>query len=101
MKKSMMLGLTVVLALILTLGTLYAQPPAGSGTTDQNTVRGQQGYYDPGEQSGRYAPRGGGDRDTGRWGRDPAHRMPHRGSDMGPGMPGPGVRGGSRGSRCQ
>ena len=71
MKKSLVFGLAVVVALMLGLGSSYAQP-MGPG------MMGQRGGYGPGygppQQGGWYCPRGGG------WG-------------MGPGMMGPGYYG--------
>ena len=82
MKKSIVFGLAVVVALMLGLGSLYAQP-MGPGRMGQ---RGGSGPgYAPPQQGGWYCPRGGG------WGMGPG--MMGRGWSgygMGPGMMGPG-----------
>ena len=85
MKKSIVFGLAVVAAVMLGLGSSYAQP-MGPG------MMGQRGGYGPGygppQQGGWYCPRGGG------WGMGPG--MMGRGWSgygMGPGMMGPGYYG--------
>lgn len=78
MKKSMVFGLVVVVAAMLGLGSLYAQP-MGPG------MMGQRGGWGPGygppQQGGWYCPRGGG------WGMGSGMRGPgwQRGPKWGPG----------------
>ncbi|MEJ2427899.1 MAG: hypothetical protein P8075_03095 [Deltaproteobacteria bacterium] len=85
MKKGIVFGLAVVVALMLGLGSSYAQP-MGPG------MMGQRGGYGPGygppQQGGWYCPRGGG------WGMGPGMRGRGRsGYGMGPGMTGRGWSG--------
>ena len=82
MKKSIVFGLAVVVAVTLGLGSLYAQP-MGPGMMGQGGGWGPG--YGPSQQRGWYCPRGGG------YGMGPG--MMGRGWSgygMGPGMMGPG-----------
>ena len=77
MKKSLVFGLAVVVAVMLGLGSVYAQP-MGPG------MMGQGGWgpgYGPSQQGGWYCPRGGG------WGMGPGMMGPgwQRGPEWGPG----------------
>jgi hypothetical protein len=78
MRKSIVFGLAVVVALMLGLGSLYAQP-MGPGMMGQGG--GRAPGYGPQPQGGWYCPRGGG------WGMGPGMMGPgwQRGSEWGPG----------------
>lgn len=79
MRKSIVIGLAVVVAVMLGLGSLYAQP-MGPGMMGQGG--GRAPGYGPQQQGGWYCPRGGG------WGMGPGMMGP--GYGMGSGMMGPG-----------
>ena len=86
MRKSIVIGLAVVVAVMLGLGSLYAQP-MGPGMMGQGG--GRAPGYGPPPQGGWYSP------NCGRWqgggyGMGPGMMGPGYGYHMGPGMMGPG-----------
>ena len=86
MRKSIVIGLAVVVAVMLGLGSLYAQP-MGPGMMGQGG--GRAPGYGPPQQGGWYSP------NCGRWqgggyGMGSGMMGPGYGYHMGPGMMGPG-----------
>jgi hypothetical protein len=91
MKRFMLIGMTFVLAAMISVAALYAQPAASSGT---NPGAGTQPGYGPQGQQGWYCPRWGagqgGGWGPGMMGRGMGPGMMYGGGGMGPGMMGQG-----------
>ena len=83
MKRFMLFGMTFVLAAMLGVAVLYAQPAGSSGTSPGGAA--QPGYGPQGQQ-GRYCPGWG----AGMMGRGMGPGMMQQGRGMGPGMMGQG-----------